>query len=166
MIKQGECAQGRVAFLLRDIPMCPTANRLVMPHRGRLISTPELRQWKAEVEAWQLRHLRPLEHVKETLEKYLSGGKFRVLQVDCYHVFPMEKIFTKTGKPKKIDSNNRLKAMLDAASKMTGIDDKFYFSGACEKLGGPVASPRTHLIIKSTVFQRESIVDKIFSEIE
>jgi Endodeoxyribonuclease RusA len=73
-----------------------------------------------------------IQEIKLKCQAWIAEGK--MLRVDTYHVFDSDRIWTKDGKPKKIDANNRVKACLDAVSTMIDIDDKYFFDGDCAKI--------------------------------
>lgn len=138
---------------LNNIPMSPSANRLLMPMRGRLISTPQKRTWEKQVQLYRAKHILELNRINFFLKKYISSTEVPALRVDAFHCFPQKKLFTKQGHPKKIDANNRLKGTLDAVSNLIGIDDKYFFNGNCEKIGNEGELEYTIVHIKPTRFQ-------------
>lgn len=132
-----------------NLPMCPTANRLLMPSRGRLISTPEKRIWESEVNIFSLRNRNALLKAQKIIHEFISLGD-PYLSVDLYHCFCKEKLFSKQNKVKKIDSNNRMKASIDAISNLLSIDDMYFFEGQCKKIISHNKNDFTVAVIKNT----------------
>lgn len=163
MVKIVNDSKGNPEFLFHRFPMCPTANRLVAPVRGRLIATREKRAWENEVRSYHLRHHRQINQVKNTLADMKRKAGFLILNVDTYFVFPYSKLFTKDGRPKKLDANNRTKATLDAIATLTNIDDRYYFGGYCEKLHGESQTPYTIVQLKPMEAQN---VKNAFSDLK
>lgn len=104
------------------IPMCPTANRITMPFRGRLIKSPEYRIYEQKMQVFKLKNFRILDEI----EKAFTG---KLLRVDAIFVFNHKRIFTKKGELKKLDYSNRIKISEDILAKLINIDDSKFVEG-------------------------------------
>lgn len=125
--------------------MPPTANKQLIMSRGRFIKATEARVFDNNVLNYILRNRKIIEEIRIDLLKYIDKGL--MLRVDTYFCFEYQKLITKEGKPKTIDTNNRIKATLDAVSKAIGIDDKYFSQGYSEKVVRCTSSNEDHSII-------------------
>lgn len=131
-------------YLLR-VPTCPTINESLMPKHNRLVLTPKMRKWKSMIDLYILANKRELKMASQLIHSLIK--KNAVFKADSYHVFHNSRVWTKKGTPKTIDANNRIKATLDAASKMMGVDDKYFFAGDSEKLSTSNPSHEQTIIV-------------------
>ena len=118
--------------------MPPTANRQVMPSRGRLVKTKDAREFDTAVAIFQMRQHEKLKDVRKKLTSLFELNSQLTLFVSFYFVFEKKRLFTKSKKAdswvKTIDASNRLKSVQDGLTKAIGIDDKFHFQNYVEKI--------------------------------
>ena len=108
------------------IPMPPTSNRITMPMRGRLIKTSEYRIYESKIQIYKLKNFRKLEEIEERF-------KGKMLRVDTEFFFNHNRVYTKKGELKRIDSHNRIKIIFDVFSKLINIDDSRFVEGMHSK---------------------------------
>lgn len=120
--------------------MPPSVNQMWASVRGRLIKSAKGRQYEMSCHKFKAQNMDQIREIKSFCSEIIKSGM--QITVDCYFVFPKDKVFSKTndkktgraiGDIKKIDVDNRLKPLLDELSKMLEIDDKHFFSGWREK---------------------------------
>ena len=138
--------------------MCPSVNESLMAQyrTGRLIHTPVYRNWKSHIQFYKASNRGQLVYAQKMLTDYVNKNKFPALKVDCYHCFSITDLWTKNGKPKQIDGNNRIKGALDAVSWLIDVDDKYFFEGDSAKIIGNNKDRRTHIRILPTACRSES----------
>lgn len=54
----------------------------------------------------------------------------RPLEIERIYYFSHSRIWTKLGRPKKIDTSNFIKALDDAIADIIGLDDSYFFKGS------------------------------------
>lgn len=128
--------------------MPPTGNHNLMPintkRRGktagaRLVKTGQRRLFDQEIQMWILQNTYKLKKINEEMTLALAKGfQFKVM---LYFCFRHSQIWTLDGKPKKIDTDNRIKSMTDAVAKATKIDDCYFFAGEHEKIDAEDEEP-------------------------
>lgn len=115
--------------------MPPSINQQLMSVRGRMIKTRVAHQFDSEVNRFIIKNLRNAEKIRDEIRPILKENGLRI---DCFFCFHEPRVLTKTKKAKDwvkvLDANNRLKSTLDAVSRLIGVDDKFFFTGICEKV--------------------------------
>lgn len=131
-------------IIINNLPIPPSANtmyetnvhRYYKPNGNMGIKTS--RRKSGELELFQLKcanfanlNHKKLEEIRSKVKKYISEGY--VLSLDTWFVFEYSRIFSKDGKPKVLDADNRRKPLQDALSKILNIDDSWFFSGIIEK---------------------------------
>lgn len=119
-------------FILNNLPMPPTANRLYLPINGRFIPSPELKMFKKKMELYGLQNKAHLREIASHCLCAISNGYG--LHFDRKFIFPRSKIFSKKNEPKKYDVTNRIKAIDDGISLLIGVDDKFIFESRSRKI--------------------------------
>lgn len=139
-------------FILTKIPMPPTVNRFLMPSRGRLVHTPEARLWKNKINMYKNMNRQKLEEIEDEIKLFVSNNESSVFSVDCFFLFPKDKLWTKSNSPKKMDGNNRLKPILDAVESLIALDDKYYWSGVAEK----VEAKSTEVVVHFQLIEPEN----------
>ena len=70
--------------------------------------------------------------IRADLKSKIKAGEIFALNLDF--CFTSSQVFTKDGRYKKIDMNNRIKSAVDAISRLLEIDDSLFFSHLCQKL--------------------------------
>jgi hypothetical protein len=131
--------------ILKNFPLCPSANKQHFISRGRLIKSSLARAFDKQVEIYIAINRKTLEDLKTDLNSIISQGM--LLRVDTYFCFDESSLLTKKNTIKVIDTNNRIKATLDAVSKAIGIDDKYFVSGYSEKVIRCKLSKENHSLI-------------------
>lgn len=118
--------------ILFKLPMPPTANKQLMPVRGRLIKTNAARVFDKQIAFYKLVNFKKIEELKGRMEALLKKGA--VFRLEIYFCFPREKLFTKKNEMKMLDVDNRLKSCTDSFVKLIGIDDKHFVQTKIEKV--------------------------------
>lgn len=118
------------SYILSGIPMPPTDNHLFLniPRRGR-VKSPGYRRYEKDFEIWRLTHLRELGVIK----KAVRGSK---MAVSFMFNFEYGQLHCKDGRIKRLDVQNRLKAICDLLSAALETDDRFFFEVAAKKVCG------------------------------
>ena len=127
--------------ILSAFPMPPSSNHLYVSfvRNGKNIRKPskELNQYKKQMEKWKFINLLAMQKLHHWMEYEAWQHDLkaeRLYRLDRYFCFPYSKIWTKEGKPKKLDASNRIKAFDDCFCDMIGVDDKRIWSGVAEKV--------------------------------
>lgn len=118
----------RVVFVLKDIPLPPSSNKLYSSVRGRLIKSIEGRKYASEINIYALKNFKIIDKIKKQI------GPNDTLRIDRYFVFHKSRIISKQNEYKKLDATNRIKSADDGLSSLLGIDDKQFISGITEKV--------------------------------
>ena len=131
---------------IKGFPLGPSANELYEPNVRRYRNakgkvsvsvsgyrrSKKLDDYHKRCQLFQQMNSNFIKSVSENCKQWINEG--HVLRVDTYHVFHVERVWTKAGKPQVIDANNRVKACLDAIATLLGIDDRYFFDGDCGKV--------------------------------
>lgn len=112
---------------LHNLPFQPTMNHRMIPMRGRLILSPEHRNFKSILERYLHKEYLILNG------EYLLGKKLRVW---IHYIGPRNEWFTKKNQIKKKDVENRHKALIDGVFKFLGLDDSQIFEIEIKKVVG------------------------------
>lgn len=106
---------------LREFPFPPSDNKLHRTGRRSFIryKSGEYLAYEHQMSVYRLANLKALEEIRG---KLTSMHKLTVLLY-----FEPSRLFTKTGKPKRIDATNFLKALCDCLSKLLLIDDSEFW---------------------------------------
>jgi Holliday junction resolvase RusA-like endonuclease len=120
-------------IVFESIPIPPSSNHQYVSfvRHGRVIhvKSPELVKWRKEFDAWVILNINGVRAARSFV-----NGKLLNVHVDIY--WPYEKLFTKQGKPKKLDVSNRLKALHDALADALEIDDCVFWGVSVSKQEG------------------------------
>lgn len=118
-------------------PMPPSVNNYLMPtrvkgsHTMRLVKTEIHRKFMSQCLTWRSYNYKTLapmiDKLKRMKDETEAEGRQFALRVDAYFAFGPERI-------KVNDANNRLKPVLDGIVKVLEIDDRYFYSGICEKV--------------------------------
>lgn len=121
------------SILIQNYPLPPSENQIYrnVPRVGR-VATQELKDYKRSCAFWGMANKQYKQIFWELAQEYPN----HVLKVDAYIVLKHERIWTKDGRPKKLDASNRLKALHDQLAEYLGIDDKAFFNVSAEKISG------------------------------
>lgn len=99
--------------------------------RGRIKTKAYLDYIKA-VEHWRLANLAAVNTARSEVRRQVGLGK--VLHVSYLFVFDRGKIITQSGRPKRLDTSNRIKVLDDQLSALLLIDDSYFWSGHFTKM--------------------------------
>lgn len=114
--------------ILADLPMPPSDNSLYLNIRGRgRVKAPSYRVYESEMNAWLYSNLELVRGFRVSVKAAKKLG----IQLHCY--FPESKIFCKDGRVKRLDVQNRGKAVIDLIFKMLESDDSKLFAVYFEK---------------------------------
>lgn len=136
-------------IIIKNLPLPPTVNHLYINVNrfGRSFRAPsqQYKDYKKEMSAWALQRMNFLKELNLELNKIIAQHK--MIRVDSYFHFEHERIWTKKGKPKKMDSSNRVKPLHDQFSEWVGIDDRYFWSGFHEKITCEPGKERTTVVL-------------------
>lgn len=132
--------------ILFKLPMPPTANKQLMPVRGRLIKTNAARVFDKQIAFYRLSQFRKLETLKLQMSALLQKEKC-LFSVHYYFCFPKDRLISKKNEIKMLDSTNRLKSTEDALSKLIEIDDKYFNQNRVEKVISSTEKEFVHIAI-------------------
>lgn len=125
---------------LSALPLPPSVNRLYErrggPGRG-MKKTAEYVEYLAAVESWRLQRLDRVARMRRDLSAWLRANPTGRLHVDAHFRFRRGAVLCKDGRPKRNDTENRLKALLDAVAGLIGCDDSLFWSGSFDKAPVP-----------------------------
>jgi len=121
------------SILIQNFPLPPSENQIYrnVPRVGR-VATQELKDYKRACAFWGMANKQYKQIFWELAQEYPG----HVLKVDAYIILKHERLWTKDGRPKKLDASNRLKALHDQLAEYLGIDDKAFFNVSAEKVSG------------------------------
>lgn len=142
-----------MSIVLNSIPMPPTANHRLIPANGRLIKSNEARLYDKAVQVWMIRQKSALFEYRRKAKELIDHGY--CLEVNFQFIWPKEKLITKDGMPKRIDTSNRLKDAEDAVSDILEIDDKFFIKKTLEKIPWPNSYEIFNATIKTATWSCE-----------
>jgi hypothetical protein len=136
-------------LILEDVPCPPSDNALYINVRwgkGRpsRIKSPEYRAWCETFGGVTLVYSRVCRDfiVQEATES-------SIFAVTIELKMPYNRLFTKKGLPRRLDAQNRLKAICDALAKSLEIDDSYFWDVRIFKSVGPENSQDSlHISIK------------------
>lgn len=117
---------------LSNLPMPPIANHRLMPSRGRLIKSPEIRHYDQAVKHYFIR-LKSNAFVYRSIIAHWLANNYAI-KVDLNFYWPKSKLISKKNEPKRIDLDGRLKSTIDAISEICGFDDKHVVEIVAKKL--------------------------------
>ena len=102
-----------------NIPLPPTINKAYsnIPGKGRSASK-ELTAFKRAFKAWAVLNMTQLRRAATEAQRHK-------IRLDIEITLPEERIFTRTGAPKRFDVSNRIKFIEDAICEGVGTDDKY-----------------------------------------
>ncbi len=105
------------------MPIGPSVNAAYATGKyGRRFKSKEMRDWEREMDIWakSVKHKTSLKVAQEALK--LTSKKTN-LEITLNFLFEKGRILCKDGSSKRLDLDNRAKAILDNLSKKIGIDD-------------------------------------------
>jgi len=122
------------ALLIQNFPLPPSENALFATNfkTKRRFPTKDYGLYKEGCRQWGIVNSK----YSALFRKMQKENPGKMVKVDVYYVLKYERIFTKDGRPKRLDASNRNKAFQDELSKFLNIDDCTIFNLACEKVSG------------------------------
>lgn len=151
------------SILIANFPWPPTVNGLYSnagTYRTKRVKSREYRQYLSNCIVYKQKYRQDIEKMKLAVKEWV--GEKRVLHLNIDLVGYRSNFWTKAGVPKRIDSDNRIKALQDALSSILEFDDKFIFKNTIEK----TESEYINLIANITIEPIEpkiSEYDKIYN---
>jgi Holliday junction resolvase RusA-like endonuclease len=133
---------------LHGMPMPPSSNNAYPTVRVkgfmRRVKSGEMKAYEAAVTMWVRCNLALESELRlaRSLVQHLLPGY--ALRVECTFHFPHEKLYCKSGKLKKMDVSNRLKAAHDTLATQLGIDDSHFIEGSYERI--PIETGQTAFV--------------------
>lgn len=109
---------------ITGFPMPPSVNKLKSVFRGRMIKSEVYRSYERAVEIWVMQNQQMIQEARVVASQVGPG---RVLSVTVNLKFPYSSIISKERIPKRMDSDNRIKALFDVLSQILWTDDKFFW---------------------------------------
>lgn len=106
--------------------------------RSTIIGTKELHDFKKRVHIYGIRNQEIIQRAIHQVSEWINDGF--VIKFDLYVLLTEDQIFTKTKKAKskykRLDVDNRIKAIRDSVAELVKVDDTIFFSGNTEKAIG------------------------------
>lgn len=153
-------------IILSGIPLPPSANEQLMTARPngkrftRMIKTLKARAFDDDLRLWMLKNKDQIFQIRQHAKAMVSDETKTYLRVDCYFAFQNDRLFSKTKRAKdfvkRLDANNRLKSSLDALSHILNIDDRYFWTGLCEKVSCDSAQDE-QIIMKVSAWTAKTI---------
>lgn len=117
---------------LNGLPMPPSSNNMYATVGRRRIKSRETLTWERDTDRWALKNAQELIQARALLGQAVAKGE--VIDIDAQFWFRYEKVLTIKGKPKKLDTSNRIKGLHDALARLLRIDDCHFWHGSFEKI--------------------------------
>lgn len=119
-------------IIFSGIPLPPSSNNMYRNARfGGRTKSLDFRIWERDFASWALENAQVLNRARELLKSRLKPGK--VLAMHPTFFFERSRILSKSGKPKRNDTSNYLKALHDALAAILHVDDCWIFDGMMRK---------------------------------
>lgn len=112
---------------LTNLPWPPTANHRYIPSNGRLVLSPEHRNYKRQLSLYLISKYGGTRFEEKRAEK---------LKVVIEYTGPESAWFTKAGTIRQIDVDGRNKTLLDVIFPFLGLDDSQIFDLSLKKVIG------------------------------
>jgi ADP-dependent phosphofructokinase/glucokinase len=117
------------------VPMPPSVNQAYVNAGKKRVASSQLRLFKKECMLWACKNRDEITTAKKKISQFIDRGY--EISLSFRFFFPEEKLFTKKGKAKKIDTSNRIKSAEDAICRILDFDDKYVFELKAVKELGP-----------------------------
>lgn len=126
-------------IVFQGIPIPPSENALYrnVPGVGR-VKTSEYRQYEKRFLDWAREHFLEISKAKEI-------GAETLVDVDCSFFIDQKRLISQKGRPKKIDTSNRLKALHDCLARILELDDSYFWGASAVKY--PVANEHDEQVV-------------------
>jgi len=136
-------------WFINRFPMPPTINNSLASIRignsFRQIKSVDARAFDKQVQIWINRNEASLKTIRQEIKAKMDDG-FQ-LRIMCYYCFAHEDLWTLKDKPKRLDTNNRIKATLDGIARAIEVDDRHFFGEEHEKVETQQSPPHVMAII-------------------
>lgn len=131
---RNQCKADQVIRLF-NLPMSPSSNTQYRTFRNQgktyhAISK-TYAKYKQSMHEYPFRFPYVFSQAKKQMGEWVRDGV--KLEFHSVFFFKQKKIFTLEGRPQKLDTSNRIKALHDVVSEMLGVDDSMYFRIFAEK---------------------------------
>ena len=111
----------QVNLVFTGIPIPPSLNNAYPSLKSGLrVKSKELNQWEKNFYVWSLTRIPQIRLAKHVMATLASQA---VLSVNCVYYFKRQRILSLSGKPKRLDLDNRIKILLDGLTTLLGVDD-------------------------------------------
>lgn len=129
--------------IIPDFPLPPSENACYKTvGRGGKVwraQSQALREYNIEVDEWVYMNKEKLREVWDYIGESCRDGadgeiEAPILHVETYFCFQPERLYTKRGTVKRLDTSNRIKPTHDALSRVVGLDDRQFWTLHAEKL--------------------------------
>ena len=119
-------------ILIEKYPWPPSLNQSYPTNKqGRRFPSHKLKKYKDDCALWNKQN-QYFTAEKELLKRTIATEQFFV-EVKVVFSMPQSAIWTKQHTIKKLDTDNRLKALLDSLATTLDIDDKYFVIGLATK---------------------------------
>ena len=88
--------------------------------------------FQAQLKSFYNLNYAKLDLIKAELNRWIESGY--VIKMDSYVAFEHTRVWSLENQPKKIDADNRRKALQDSLTEVLEIDDKWIYAGNMEKV--------------------------------
>lgn len=111
---------------LEGIPMVPSMNH-AYAGTFRRYKSKEVIVWERQFSLWSYHHRNEIDSIRKHFKDPEMG---QVIHIHCEYYFKKNRIYCKNGKPKKLDTSNRIKLLHDQIADLIGYDDCYFFDGS------------------------------------
>lgn len=111
-------------------PLPPSSNNMYATVGKRRIKSVQMRQFESAVLRWSYARRKGIDWMMAAFKDLEATEAIRI---DATFYFERSRILCKDGTPKRNDTSNRIKALHDVISELTGIDDSWFWSGSFDK---------------------------------
>jgi hypothetical protein len=142
--KPSEAVLSGPTFMLADIPFPPSSNnqyivravrdpKMKSGARGWLAPSQGLDQFHDAFELWRKGSLVLVEKARKfILDECLMKGA--MVRLDWYFALSHSQMWTLDGRPKRIDTKNRIKSVQDCVAEAVRVDDMHFWCGYDERV--------------------------------
>lgn len=132
MRKQNTSMKNFTPIELEQLPIPPISNHRLLPHNGRLIKSPECRQFDQKMKHYFIKLRSAVFPMRNLVKEWLREDYCIKLELNFY--WPKEKLISKKNEPKRLDLDGRLKSTIDAVAEILDFDDKFVIEIQARKI--------------------------------
>jgi hypothetical protein len=147
-----------VALNLKDFPMPPSINvAYANSIRGGRHKTQTMIQFERRVKEWAMKCGPSLQSARIRLS---TMPKTHAIWIDRRFFFHYDSIITKSKRPRRNDTSNRIKALDDAISQILGIDDSIFWGGSESKEPTKIGLEYVDIVLSPINIEFERPLDK------